>query len=65
MKHIKISPIPDIKNCGCDGSSYELKVNSLFHNCEFKWWEEGPENWSELTTYTINMLKYFKKIYID
>ena len=62
LSNIKVSPIPNKASEGFDGITYELRVNSIYHNCHFRWWEEGPENWSELTTYTIKILEYFHKI---
>lgn len=62
LSNIKVSPIPHKASEGFDGTTYELKVNSIYHNCHFRWWEEGPKNWSELTAYTIKVLEYFRKI---
>ncbi|NFN94266.1 hypothetical protein FDB28_09220 [Clostridium botulinum] len=60
--NIKVSPIPNQANEGFDGTMYELKINSIYHNCHFRWWEEGPKNWSELTAYTIKALEYLRNI---
>jgi hypothetical protein len=62
FSNIKVSPIPNKSSEGFDGTTYELKINSIYNNCHFRWWEEGPENWSQLTMYTINILEYFSKI---
>lgn len=62
LSNIKISPIPNKASEGIDGTTYELRVNSIYHNCHFRWWEEGPENWSELTICIIKVMEYLRKI---
>lgn len=62
LSNIKISPIPNKANEGFDGTTYELMFNSIYQNCHFRWWEEGPENWRELTIYIIKVMEYLDKI---
>lgn len=59
LSDIKVSPIPNKIRTGLDGATYELRVNSIYNSCHFRWWEEGPENWSELTAYVEKILEYF------
>lgn len=58
LSHIKVSPIPNKGSEGLDGTTYELRINSIYNNCHFRWWEEGPGNWSELTAYVVKVLKH-------
>lgn len=65
FSNIKVSPIPNKASEGFDGTTYELKINSIYSSCHFRWWEEGPGNWSELTAYAVSILEYFSKIETD
>lgn len=57
---INISPIiRNINKCSyADGTSYELRIKSIFNKCYFKWHEEGPDNWKELTDTVSNLINY-------
>ncbi|MBK1811930.1 hypothetical protein JHL18_15015 [Clostridium sp. YIM B02505] len=61
LSNIKVSPIPNKISTGFDGTTCELRVNSICNSCHFRWWEEGPENWSELTGYVEKILEYFNE----
>lgn len=60
LSNIKVSPIPNKASEGFDGTTYELRVNSTYNNSYFRWWEEGPKNWSELTSSVVKLLEYFR-----
>lgn len=62
LSNTQISPIPNEDVIGCDGRRYQLRVGSLYNNCSFTWWEDGPGNWSQLTSEIMRVLNYFNDI---
>ncbi|WP_160680557.1 hypothetical protein [Clostridium sp. C8-1-8] len=62
LKSIKISPFPSNAPIGCDGTFYELSLKESFHNLDIRWWDNGPENWSELTIYIKKLIDIFNEI---
>ncbi|MBK1810237.1 hypothetical protein JHL18_06250 [Clostridium sp. YIM B02505] len=62
LQNIRITPFPNSSPTGCDGTFYEISFQNSFHNLHIHWWEDGPENWSELTTFIKDLLNTFNQI---
>lgn len=60
LVNIHIKPWLKTKCFGCDGDLYELKLGDMFNNACYKWWEKGPDEWNELTSYIEGIVKYHK-----
>lgn len=62
LKEIKINPFSDNSPIGCDGTFYELSFKDSYYKLDMLWWEEGPENWTELTVFIKELLSIFNEI---
>lgn len=63
LKDIKISPFPCMCPVGCDGNSYTLTIKNSAHYIDISWWENGPANWAELTSYINEIISVFEKMF--
>ncbi|GFZ30407.1 hypothetical protein CSC2_09330 [Clostridium zeae] len=62
LQEIRITPFPSSSPTGCDGTLYELSLKQSFYNLDIRWWEDGPENWSELTVFIKELLSRFNEL---
>lgn len=62
-RSIRIALLNDTGTLGLDGTSYGLCDRHLYHDFRLKWWESGPEEWRELTTWAAEMRTYLSQAF--
>ncbi len=62
LKGIKISPFPYMCPFGCDGTSFKLSLKDSWHYIDIGWWENGPQNWLELTEFVKEVILTLDKM---
>lgn len=64
LKEVSISVAPEYI-VGCDGTTYELIVDSGFNRVHYQWWSEIPKGWEALIDASNALLKLAGKPGID
>lgn len=64
LKQASISVAPEYI-MGCDGTTYELIIESGFNRVHYQWWSEAPKGWEALIEASNALLKLAGKPGID
>lgn len=48
IKHLKLIPLIENDDLGLDGTNYQISIGNYLREVTYSWWNNLPEEWSEL-----------------